>query len=548
MATQLQIRRGTSTQVAAFTGAEGEIVVNTTNDSVHVNDGSTAGGFEMARADLNNVSDTSLNAALTGNTVSALTITTLTLGSTAITATGAELNILDGVTATAAELNILDGVTSTAAELNILDGVTSTTAELNILDGVTSTTAELNILDGVTSTTAELNILDGVTATATELNLLDGVTATTAELNYVDGVTSNVQTQLDAKAPIASPTFTGTVTVPGLTTTADVSFGDNDKAIFGAGSDLQIYHSGSASVISDEGTGNLLIQTNGTAIKLNKGASENMLVANVDGSVDLYYDDAKKLATTSTGIEVTGSVGIGRTPRVSLDVAGEVAIAHNATYGLRFYNQPQNNWSSIGNPETSSSAVLVFKAASGEGMRLDGNSNLLVGKTTTAIATAGTFIGVGGNVGLVEITRDGNHPLRLNRTSSDGVILRFDKDGTQVGTISTNANSLPSDRNFKKNIQDLQLGLNFVSSLNPVTYNYKIDDDDAPVMAGLIAQDVEAALASAGVEANSMTLLQHKPTEDDKESNYQMDYLKLVPVLINAIQELTERISQLENN
>ena len=98
---------------------------------------------------------------------------TLTLGGVAITAT-------------AAELNILDGVTSTAVELNILDGVTSTAAELNILDGVTSTTAELNILDGVTSTTAELNILDGVTSTATELNLLDGVTATTAELNYLD--------------------------------------------------------------------------------------------------------------------------------------------------------------------------------------------------------------------------------------------------------------------------------------------------------------------------------------------------------------------------
>ena len=90
------------------------------------------------------------------------------------------------VTATAAEINILDGVTSTAAELNLLDGVTSTTAELNILDGVTATTAELNILDGVTATAAELNILDGVTSTATELNLLDGVTATTTELNYND--------------------------------------------------------------------------------------------------------------------------------------------------------------------------------------------------------------------------------------------------------------------------------------------------------------------------------------------------------------------------
>ena len=59
------------------------------------------------------------------------------------------------VTATAAEINILDGVTSTAAELNILDGVTSTTAELNLLDGVTATTAELNYLDVTTLGTSE---------------------------------------------------------------------------------------------------------------------------------------------------------------------------------------------------------------------------------------------------------------------------------------------------------------------------------------------------------------------------------------------------------
>ena len=97
----------------------------------------------------------------------------ITLGSTAIASTGAEINILDGVTSTAAELNILDGVTSTAAELNILDGVTSTTAELNILDGVTSTAAELNIMDGVTATAAEKNLIDGGTARGTTA-LADG--------------------------------------------------------------------------------------------------------------------------------------------------------------------------------------------------------------------------------------------------------------------------------------------------------------------------------------------------------------------------------------
>lgn len=86
---------------------------------------------------------------------------------TAVTATAAELNGLDGLTASVAELNILDGVTSSAAELNILDGVTSSAAELNILDGVTSSAAELNILDGVTATAAELNLNDNQVATAT---------------------------------------------------------------------------------------------------------------------------------------------------------------------------------------------------------------------------------------------------------------------------------------------------------------------------------------------------------------------------------------------
>jgi len=75
---------------------------------------------------------------------------------------------------------------------------------------VRATVSSLSDLS-VTATASELNIMDGVTSTAAELNILDGVTSTAAELNYVDGVTSNVQTQLDAKAPLASPTFSGTV-------------------------------------------------------------------------------------------------------------------------------------------------------------------------------------------------------------------------------------------------------------------------------------------------------------------------------------------------
>ena len=98
---------------------------------------------------------------------------------------------------------------------SLVDDATAATA-LSTL-GLTATAAELNALNGITSTVSELNILDGVTSTTAELNILDGVTSTASELNFVDGVTSNVQTQLDAKAPIASPALTGVPTGPTAT-------------------------------------------------------------------------------------------------------------------------------------------------------------------------------------------------------------------------------------------------------------------------------------------------------------------------------------------
>ncbi len=151
-------------------------------------------------------------------------------------------------------------VTATAAELNILDGVTATTAELNIMDGVTATTAELNIMDGVTATTAELNIMDGVTATTAELNILDGVTATTAELNFVDGVTSNVQTQLDAKAPSSSPTLT----TPTLSSAVTITGGTQSWTVVASGTNLTFAYNGT-NVLRVDSSGNLTALGNVTA-------------------------------------------------------------------------------------------------------------------------------------------------------------------------------------------------------------------------------------------------------------------------------------------
>jgi len=88
-------------------------------------------------------------------------------------------------------------------------------------------------------------------------------------------------------------------------TSGDLSFSDNVKAKFGAGSDLQIYHNGTDSFIDDAGTGDLFIRSN--RLFIDKYTGERVLSATADAGVDLYYDNAAKLATTSTGVTVTGT-------------------------------------------------------------------------------------------------------------------------------------------------------------------------------------------------------------------------------------------------
>jgi len=109
-----------------------------------------------------------------------------------LTLTGNSFSINTSITADLSTAQTLTNKTISAASNTLTIAPTD-------LTGVTASAAEINVLDGITSSTAELNILDGVTASASELNILDGATLSTTELNYVDGVTSAIQTQIDGK-------------------------------------------------------------------------------------------------------------------------------------------------------------------------------------------------------------------------------------------------------------------------------------------------------------------------------------------------------------
>jgi hypothetical protein len=93
----------------------------------------------------------------------------------------------------------------------------------------------------------------------------------------------------------------------GGTLTGNLNFGDNVKAQFGAGNDLQIYHDGSNSFIADVGTGNLGIRAENLFLQ-NADGSANYATASLNGAFTLSYNNSIRLATTSTGIDVNGSV------------------------------------------------------------------------------------------------------------------------------------------------------------------------------------------------------------------------------------------------
>jgi len=104
-----------------------------------------------------------------------------------------------------------------------------------------------------------------------------------------------------------SSTSTGSFGRLGLAVGGGVDLPDNVKLNFGDGSDLQIYHGGSNSVIKDAGTGGLILRA--TELKLmGDNTSEEFLVATENAGVDIYYDDSKKFETVTGGVTITGKM------------------------------------------------------------------------------------------------------------------------------------------------------------------------------------------------------------------------------------------------
>ena len=163
-----------------------------------------------------------------------------------------------------------------------------------------------------------------------------------------------------------------------------MAFADNSKANFGNAGDLQIYHDGSNSYIDDTGAGNLRIK--GQQIDILTGSGENAAYFETNGTARLYYDNSIKIATTTSGVDITGTA---LTDGVTVDGTLDIEEVYEKV------NIGQNTGSTEFTVDTTAQGVVFLTTAQTANRTINlynVNANLATGQsvTCTVLATQGS--------------------------------------------------------------------------------------------------------------------------------------------------------------
>jgi len=296
-------------------------------------------------------------------------------------------------------------------------GVGATTADIIDIEVygnfVGQSGAAVGITGGSITGTAITATTLGATGTAT-LNTLVSNNATISG-GSLDGVTIGGTT----RGAISGNAISGT----SFASTGNMTFGDNDKAIFGASSDLQIYHDGSNSYIEDAGAGVLFIKGTGGIYLRGKDSDEDLGRFLENGAVDLYYDGSSKLATTSSGIDVTGTVTAD-----GGDFSGLVQF--NGAAGIQLDNAAQvHSWTLDDN---FTSRLNIGTSSASAAWKIGSNNNAYLTVSPTGIDVTGTVTADGANIDGAVTTGD------LTIDNDDTPTLNFKKavSADILGTIN----------------------------------------------------------------------------------------------------------------
>ena len=281
-----------------------------------------------------------------------------------------------------------------------------------------TTSNEIRVYNG---TLWEAVGLNGVTADAAEINILDGATLSTTELNYVDGVTSAIQTQLDAKAPTANASFTGTFSAPSGTITstmlADGTIVNADINASAAIVDTKLATISTAGKVSNSAT--TATDANTASAIVARDASGNFTAGTITAALSGNASTATALATTRA-IQVSGDV----TGTANFD--GSAAINIVTTIAA--------NSVALG---TDTSGSYVEALVAGTGVTLTNNS----GEGATPTIAIGQAVGTGSNVTFNDVIVSGNLTVSGTTTSINTETLTVDDN---IIVLNNNATGAPS--------------------------------------------------------------------------------------------------------
>ena len=319
------------------------------------------------------------------------------------------------------------------------------------------------------------------------------------------------------------------------------------------------------------GVSALRANTTGTQ---NTAVGGNAMYANTEGDNNVAVGHNALDANTTADFNTA----------VGKDALGANTTAdHNTAVGYAALdaNTTGNTNTAIGSSALTASTTADFNTAVGHSAleaNTEGHSNTAVGKNAgSAVTTGDENVIIGMNAGTNLTTGNyniliGHNPETSQADSEKQIVMGRDVvgaggdhltfgDGSTDSAIQFGATSIsaPSDVRLKEDIQNETVGLGFVNDLRPVTFRWKkekdipsnmktyVEDSDTRVMNGkynhgFIAQEVKEVIDSYSDIKDGFDMW----TEDPTDGRQRVAESALVPILVKAIQELSEKVAALE--